>query len=468
MEERNRQRTQGYISLDISYIRGRLLHSAFVIAMCAVIVGIGAYVALDMYMSDSYTAEVSLTVLSRDNTTATFGEYSVDSAVSRNVNVLNSDTLKDQIGKSELAKGVAGSVSAAQVPGTNLITLSATSGSAEYAFRLLKTATDSYPELAGYFETGYVIKKLDSFSADNIVKNQAQPWKYAAAAAAVVLLAGVGLTALLAMFSTRIYSQEQAEHLLDMKVLGVLQYTKKEKGMQRLCITDTVKEPGFVEEMDRLATVLSQSMRRREKKILMVSSILENEGKTTLAGNLALSLIRKGKRVILMDGDMRKPALARFFDKEVEEGTSVSDFLEGKASLDKVLDRQTGQKNLICLWQKQGVADPDRLLDGEKIKELLRIFRSHTDYVIIDTPPVGIARDVEILAGAVEATVLSMRQNREPAAVVNDVVDVLEDAGTQVLGGVINMAGAGGSVKKRNSKYGKYYYRYGYGKNGEE
>ena len=135
----------------------------------------------------------------------------------------------------------------------------------------------------------------------------------------------------------------------------------------------------------------------------------------------------------------------------MEEGTSVSDFLEGKASLDKVLDRQTGQKNLICLWQKQGVADPDRLLDGEKIKELLRIFRSHTDYVIIDTPPVGIARDVEILAGAVEATVLSMRQNREPAAVVNDVVDVLEDAGTQVLGGVINMAGAGGSVKKETA-----------------
>lgn len=164
----------------------------------------------------------------QDNTTATFGEYSVDSAVSRNVNVLNSDTLKDQIGKSELAKGVAGSVSAAQVPGTNLITLSATSGSAEYAFRLLKTATDSYPELAGYFETGYVIKKLDSFSADNIVKIRHSP-EVCGCSRGGGITGGVGLTALLAMFSTRIYSQEQAEHLLDMKVLGVLQYTKKEK-----------------------------------------------------------------------------------------------------------------------------------------------------------------------------------------------------------------------------------------------
>lgn len=467
MEGRNRQKAEGYISLDISYIWGRLLRNAFVIIMCTLMVGVGAYIVLDMYMSESYTARVNLTVLSSDNTAGKFGEYNVGTAVSRNVNVLNSDTLKEQIRKSEVAKGIEGNVSAVRVSETNLITLSAVSDSAEHAFRLLKAATDSYPELAGYFERGYVIKNLDSFSADNIVKNQAQPWKYAAVAAALVFMAGAGLTVLMAMFSTRIYSQEQAEHLLDMKILGVLQYTKKKKRAKSLRITDALAEPDFVEEMDRLATALSQSLRHADQKIVMVSSILENEGKTTLAANLALSLICKGKRVILIDGDMRRPALAKFFDKEVEEGVSVSDYLAGKASLDQVLDRPTGHQNLICLWQKKGVAEPDRLLDGEKLRKLIEMFRSHTDYVIIDTPPVGVARDVEIMAGAVEATVLSMRQNEEPAAVVNDVVDVLEDAGTQVLGGVINMA-KGGSMRKRNGKYGKYYDRYGYRKSGEK
>lgn len=469
MEERNRQRTEnaGYLSFDLAYIWNRILRNAFVIVMCAVMTGIGAYIALDMYMTDSYTARVNLTVMSRDNTVGRFSDYNVNSAVARNMNVLNSDTLMEQIEKSEVAKDIKGNVSAAQVTGTNLITLSASAGSAEEAFRLLKAATESYPELTGYFESGYVIKNLDSFSADNIIRNPSQPIKYAAVAAALVLLAGVGLTALIAMFSTRIHGQEQAEELLDMEILGVLRYVKKKRGSKSLRITDSSIEPDFVEEMDRLATVVTQNMRRRDQKILMVTSIQENEGKTTLAANLALSIARKGKNVILMDGDMRKPAMSRFFDKEMADGTSVSDFLEGKVTLDKVLERQEEHKNLICLWQKKGVPNPDRLLEGEKLKKMLAMLRRHADFVIIDTPPMGAVRDVEILADSAETVLLSMCQNEEPAAVVNDVVDVLEDAGTQVLGGVINMTRGGVGAKKRSSKYGKYYDRYQSRKSGE-
>ena len=462
-KEGNRQNT-GYITLDVSYLIRRILRTAFVTVMCAIIVGIGAYIVLDTYMQETYTANINLTVLARDNNSGKQAEYNVNAAVTRNVNVLNSDTLKEKIKKSEAAKGIDGTVAAAQIPGTNLISLSATAATAEDSLRLLKAATESYPELAEYFESGYVIKNMNSFSADNIVKNQPKVLQYALLAVVFVLMAGTGLTVLIAMFSDKIYSREQGENLLDMDILGVLYRVKKRKGQKGLLVSDAMTDPAFIEGMDRLTTHFQQKMDHRGFKIVTVSSIHENEGKTTLAVNLALNLVERGKRVALIEGDLRKPSLSKILEKNVSEGTSVSDLLEGKAELSEVMDRSEKYKGLICLWQKKSVPEADRLLDSEQMKKLLQAFRNHTDYVIIDTSPIGIVRDTEILAGLSDAVVLSIRQSEERAAALNDVTDILEEAGTTVIGGVINMAYGKDNSRKR-SRYGKYYYDHGNRKN---
>lgn len=463
--EKKRQNT-GYISLDIGYLVRRVLRTLFVTLMCAVMAGIGAYIVMDTYMQDTYTANIQLTVLPRDNNAGRLSQYNIDSAITRNVNVLNSDTLQEKIKKSEVAKGVTGTVAAVQIPGTSLISLSATASSAEQAFRLLKAATESYPELAGYFESGYVVKNLSNFSANNIVKNQVSPLKYACVAAALVLMAGVGLTVLIAMFSDKIYSREQAADLLDMDILGVLHRVKKRKGQKGLLISDPMADPSFIEEMDRLATYFQQKMDHRGLKTAIISSIHENEGKTTLAANLALSLAVRGKKVALIDGDLRKPAMAKIFEKEVQEGSSVSDLLEGKVGLKEVMRHSRKYKGLIYVWQKQPVPEADQLLSNGRLKSVLHVFQKHVDYVIIDTPPIGIVRDTEILAGTAEAVILSVKQSGEKAAVLNDVTDLLEETGTTVIGGVINMAQGTGSRKKH--RYGKYYYGYGNRRNGDK
>lgn len=458
--------TERYISLDIGYLIRRVLRTLFVTVMCAIMTGIGAYIFLDTYMQDTYTANIHLTVLPRDNNESRLAQYNIDSAITRNVNVLNSDTLQEKIKKSEVAKGITGTVAAVQIPGTSLISLSATGSSAEQAFQLLKAATESYPELAGYFESGYVVKNLSNFSANNIVKNQASPLKYACVAAALILVAGVGFTVLIAMFSDKIYSRKQATNLLDMDILGVLHRVKKRKGQKGLLISDPMADPSFIEEMDRLATYFQQKMEHRGLKTVIISSIYENEGKTTLAANLALSLVSRGKKVALIDGDLRKPAMAKIFEEEVQEGMSVSDLLEGKVGLKEVMRHSKKYKGLIYVWQKQAIPEADQLLDNGRRKEVLHVFQKHVDYVIIDTPPIGIVRDTEILAGTVEAVILSVKQSGEKAAVLNDVTDLLEETGTTVIGGVINMAQ--GSGNRKGSRYGKYYYGYGNRRNGDK
>jgi len=99
------------------------------------------------------------------------------------------------------------------------------------------------------------------------------------------------------------------------------------------------------------------------------------------------------------------------------------------------------------------------------LKELSGSF----DYVILDTAPIGIVRDAEIIAGYADSVFMVMKQDEVHAASVNDVIDILEDAGSVVVGGVLNMAKgekiAGNGYHKY--KYGSYYYGYAYGKDGQ-
>ena len=154
---RNEQST---ISINFSYIFRCLKKNIMIILMCACIVGIVAYVFLDNYQKDTYIASANLAVIARDNSNGKLSSYNYDAAVTRCLNVLNSDTLKEQVYKADPDEKNNGTFEAAVVEGSNIITMRATSESAENAFRLLKAAIEEYPSLAGYFESceniGYI------------------------------------------------------------------------------------------------------------------------------------------------------------------------------------------------------------------------------------------------------------------------------------------------------------------------
>lgn len=118
---------------------------------------------LDHYKKDTYTASVNLYVIPRDNAGIKFNSTGISSAVSRCVSALNSDMMKEQIKKEKDANKLKGNLSAYAAGSTNIIVMSATSSSAESACRLLKAGIDNYPKLSGYFQTGYLLKKIGSF-----------------------------------------------------------------------------------------------------------------------------------------------------------------------------------------------------------------------------------------------------------------------------------------------------------------
>lgn len=249
--------------------------------------------------------------------------------------------------------------------------------------------------------------------------------------------------------------------VLDIPVLNTIHYFRKKKNQKAILISDSATTGDYEEELDRLTTRVESEMNKNDQKVLMVTSIRENEGKSTITVNLALNLSRRGKKVMLIDCDMRRPAVAKIFDAEVEEGTGLSDLLAGDSTLKDVMRRDSRYKYLRCVFQNKAIAEPDKLLEDEAFKTLLCKIASRMDYVILDTPPLGIVRDAEIISAAADSVLLVIRQDLAHASEINDAVDVLDETGVTVLGCVLNMAFGDKNSVSRNKRYGKYYYGYG-------
>lgn len=461
MSQNNNRRD--YIAIDFSYIFRSLWKNAFIIIMCACMTGVAAYVFLDNYQSATYTASVNLSVVARDNSSGKLAEYNVGSAVNRCLNVLNSDILREQIAKSDLEGKLTGSFSAARVASSNIITLNATSSSAESAFRLLKAVLDEYPSLSSYFESGYMLKNLDTVSAGNIVANYPRNLYYAVLVVLLVLFAGIGMTGVMCLFTDRIHSREQAEAILDLDILGVQHYIEKKRKQKAILVSDDKTDISYIEEINKLVTVIREKMDAHNQKILLISSVKENEGKSTMAANIALSLAGRNKKVLLVDADMRRPAVYKIFEQDMDENGQFSQFLNGTMELKNVL-KVDKENHISYLLQKKGIADPVKLLQSAIFKKLLEKMSTIMDYIIIDTPPLGIVQDAEIIAGCADAVLLILKQDNVQASVVNDVVDVLDETGITVLGGVLTMAKGAETSRNTKGRYGKYYSRYGYGK----
>lgn len=337
----------------------------------------------------------------------------------------------------------------------------ASAGTAEDSLRLLKAALNSYPTLFGYFESGFMFRNMTSLSADGIQEQAARPLYYALMAAVLVLAAGIGLTVFICMSTDKIYNRRQAAAVLDVPVLGTIHLFHKKKQQKAILISDSLTSGQYGEEIDKLTTRIEHAMNKQNYKTLMVNSIRENEGKSTVAVNLALNLSRRGKKVMLVDADMRRPAVAKIFDASVEKEKSFSEFLEGNCSLKESMRRDSRYKYLRCIFQGEAIGEPDKLLEGANFKKFLKLVSDHMDYVILDTAPIGIVRDAELIASSVDAALLVIRQDWARSVEVNDVVDVLDDTGVSVLGGVLNMAvGDKSGVSSRNKRYGSYYYGY--------
>jgi protein-tyrosine kinase len=216
-------------------------------------------------------------------------------------------------------------------------------------------------------------------------------------------------------------------------------------------VVDDRMLPGIREQYRRLAAALHQAQATNGFKVIMIASAVEKEGKSLTSSNLALTLSESYKRrVLLIDADLRRPSLHTTFNLGHVSGLS-----EALMSLeDKKLSLHQVSGTLSVLPAGKPSADPMAALTSQRMKLVLAEAKDAFDWVLIDTPPVGLLADANLLASMVDATILVVKAGATPYGLVRRAVDAI--APGRVLGVVLNLA----SLDGRQHGYGYYGYSY--------
>lgn len=206
-------------------------------------------------------------------------------------------------------------------------------------------------------------------------------------------------------------------------------------------------------------------------RTIAITSCTPNEGKTSVAVELARAFAEAGKQVVLVDADLRKSVLVgRYKTGAVHHG--LIHVLAGRETLETVV-HMTNIQNLYMIFAGPVPPNPSELLGGEKFKETLLGLRRQFDYIIVDTPPLGSVIDAAVVAKECDGAMLVIQNNGISRRFARKVKEQLEKTGCRVLGAILNKVDmSAGSIYGHYGRYygkyyGKYYGQY-YGRYGEE
>ena len=418
-----------------------LLRNFWMILLAAVTVWLAAAGLYNLTYSPRYTSSATLVVTVRgssDNYTSLTVTAQMADVFGQ---VFQSDALRNKIIE-EVGEEIGGTISCTPIEETNLLTLNVTSPDPRQAYLFINAALEHYEETAGDVFSEAVLQVVQEPEVPSAPSNSSffMKWRYLLAAAGALLMAGVICLFYLLGFTVKTY--ESAQRQLDGRIRGVIPFEKKpgaggRKKKESLLLHQPTVSMDFAESERRAASGIEHHMHRKQQKILLVTSAVENEGKSTVAANLALSLAERRRNVLLIDGDLRKPAQYKVFEEKKE----------GRLSLDQVLRQETGwQDAVVCdrkervwkLFQFSAASDPAGILTASAVSTLLEEVKTAFDYVIIDCPPSAVSADAEIWMDAADAVVLVVREDWADIRVINETVDVIWQSGKEFLGFILN------------------------------
>lgn len=276
------------------------------------------------------------------------------------------------------------------------------------------------------------------------------------------VLTGLALALLLEKMDTRLRDAHEIQEILGLPSLAMIPQSRWRAGETDVELAtgpELLKDPRspFAESFRALRTSMRLSSTSRLSKVIAVTSCQPAEGKSTVSVNMAAVLAQSGKKVALVDTDMRRPSVYKKLG--LEGGQGLSEVLTGYHTLDEVIRTHETLTTLDVIPSGTVPPLPADLLASDQMAEVVQELRARYDYVIFDTPPVLSVTDPAIVAAQSDGMILVIRQGYCTRRMLARAAEILRDLDVKVYGYVFN--GVDASLPEYYGYLGYYTYEYG-------
>lgn len=462
--------------IDITQWTDRFMHSLKKLWWLIILLTIACAAINYSRVSSSYvpvyTAEATLTISSTSEGQA-LGSDSYTNVTKAGelqdifASVVSSGILNDIIAEDLGLSYVPGSYNVTQIADTNMITVTATARDGQMAYDILQAVIKDYPDVCQYIVGQTYAVVLDDSGVPEDTGREYTIRGSQKKGAIIGFLIGMLILFADVMLQRTVRYESDFNAFLHTPCLGIvpeLKIKKRKRGKQKeiSILSDNISY-NYLESIRSLRSRVERKMEKTGQKTLMVTSSVPSEGKSTLAANLAVAFGRKGKRVCLVDCDLRHPSLKEKLGITGDYVGLEAILTGGEDDAREIFYKVPGMEvYVIC-----GVDKPSKntdILGGENMAALIKDLEDFADVVILDTSPSAVLADAITLAKNCPLALYVVRCDYVKIRSVLDGIQELSETGINVLGCALNYGHSSSSKHTSGYGYGKYGYGYKYGK----
>ena len=427
--------------INFRSVAKELLRNLWMIFAAAAIVWFGITGAGKLTYTPEYTSSATLVVRVKGDASSITSLNAASKMAAVFGEIFQSESLRGLI-TSDVGENINGSISCTGIEETNLLVLKTTAATPRQAYLFINAALRHYEDVSEYVFSNAA---LDIVQEPNVPETPSNHPALIGSRNLLSLAGALAMACVIVLFyvlRVTVKTASSAQRLLDGTVMGTIPLEKRPKtadgnGKVALLIQSPIVSMGFVETVRRISSRIETHLSKNKQKVVLVVSVGENEGKSTVAANIALSMAEKHKKVLLVDGDLRKPAQYKIFDYKEDPRSSLSAVLAGKQDWKEAV-RENSKNGLFELFQMKPVSNPSPLLDPKRLVQFVSQWREKMDYIIIDSSPTALTTDAELWMQAADTTVMVVRQDWADVRVVNDTVDMVWKSCGDFAGFVLN------------------------------